>query len=133
MTVRSKASLRIYGELDLEAITDEIGFSPSYSHRKGDVGQIKTVFETDMWSLAAPLARTERLDRHLEWLVDRLQNRYEVLERIKAHANVDVFCSVTAAEQDGFSLSPKAMSIFHHLQIEMEISLILGTELETAA
>ena len=116
------------GEFDVEALSQEIKLTASYSHKKGDIGQIKTVFDSDMWSISAPLDRNVPLQQHLEWIVEQMQNRYEVLERVKRFAKIDVFCSVTSGEQGGFSLSPKALSIFHHLQINLEVSLILQSE-----
>lgn len=128
MTNSSKASLRILGDLDLETLSQEIGFSPSYSHKRGDLGQIGTTFDSDLWMLSAPLDCSLPLNQHLEWLVQQLEPRYSILEKVRTAARIDVFCRVTLSEQGGISLSPKAMSIFHYLQINLEVSLILQSE-----
>jgi hypothetical protein len=116
------------GEFDVASLSEALALEPSYSHKKGVVGQIQTVFDSDMWSLKAPLDRTLPLEKHLEWLVDQFESRYEILKRIKTYAKIDVFCGITTGEQSGFSLSPKALSIFRDLEINLEVSLILSDE-----
>jgi hypothetical protein len=128
MTVHAKASLRIMGEFDIESLSREIGLTASYSHKKGEIGRIRGAFNSDMWRISAPLDKDLPLQQHLEWLVEQMQGRYEVLERVKQFAKIDIFCSITSGEQGGFSLSPKALSIFNDLQINMEVSLILMDE-----
>ena len=126
MKTYSKVSLRIMGDLDIESLTKEFGIKPSYSHKKGEIGPIQTVFDSDMWSVSAPLDDDLPLNNHLVWLVERLESQYHILKGLKTYAKIDVFCSFTSGEQGGFSLSPKALSIFHDLEINMEVSLILS-------
>jgi hypothetical protein len=125
MTTLSEASLRIMGDLDLGALTRDIGLTPTYSHKKGNTGPIQTVFETDMWRIETPIDRSLPLEKHLIWFVEQFEKRYEILRKLAHRHQVDIFCSVTTGEQSGLSLSPRALSIFHDLQIGMEVSLIL--------
>jgi hypothetical protein len=96
---------------------------PSFVTLKGSkrLGEIIT---TNVWGLRSPLDGDRPLQDHLEWLVEELRPRYERLGKIKSSARIDVFCSLTSPEQSGLSLSPKALSIFHDLQINMEVSII---------
>jgi hypothetical protein len=125
--MRATASLRIKGSLDQNAISKALDLQPDYCHSKGESGSIETVFDSDMWIVRSPLDKDRPLEDHLEWLVELMEPRYESLIAIKKNARVDIFCAVTAGEQDGFSLRPKALSIFSILQIDLEVSLILGS------
>jgi uncharacterized protein DUF4279 len=120
------AALRIHGDLNLDEISQRLEMKPSYSHKKGEVGRIGRVFEFDMWSMKSPLENRMPLGKHLEWISETFEGKYEILQAIKLRAKIDVFCWVTSGEQDGFSLSPKALRIISALEIPMEVSLILG-------
>jgi hypothetical protein len=114
------------GEFDIASLSKDLGCEPTYSHKKGEIGQIRTVFESDMWSLTAPVDDSAPLEEHMMWLVEQLEDRYEALAKIKAYAKMDVFCSFTSGEQ---SFPPAALC--HDLQINMEFSLILLDEPST--
>jgi hypothetical protein len=126
--MRSKASLRVIGEFDGDALSQQLGLDPSSYTRKGDKNRLGETLEWDIWRLSSPLDKNLPLEEHLAWLIETLEPHYESLKQITPDARVDVFCSITANEQDGFSLSPRALSIFSDLKIKMEVSLILGSE-----
>ena len=128
MAVDSFVSLRIIGELDIDQLSEQLGIQPSDSHKAGEKDMIGRPYEDDMWTFTIKKPKRNALEKQLEMLVDTLRSKYGTLEEIKSNAKVDVFCAVTSYQQDGLSLSPKALSIFHDLQIKMEVSLILFDE-----
>lgn len=54
-----------------------------------------------------------------------IKDKYDNLREIKKFASIDVFCGLTSIDMNSFLLSPQALSIFHELQIGLEVSLIL--------
>ena len=122
----SKASLRIISDRDLEHVSKQLGLTPSSFNKKGEINIIGRIQQTNVWGISSPLDTLLPLEDHLKWLAELVSDKKSTIEQIKRYANVDVFCSITANEQDGFSLSPKALSVFVDLQVDMEVSLILA-------
>ncbi len=124
--MNAHAGIRIMGNcLDLESITSHLGIEPTHRHKEGEPAKCQENYCQDMWSLQAPLDKKKKLDSHLRWLVKFLSSHYDYLQALKPDAQIDVFCSYTfEGDQGGFSLSPKALSIFTALGIKLEVSLI---------
>lgn len=125
MSISSFVSLRIIGQLNIEELSHKLNLQPSNTHKKGEKDKIGRPFDTDLWSFRVQSNPGESLREQLELLVDTFEGKYKAIEEIKSRAKIDVFCSVTSTEQGGFSLSPKGLSIFQDLEINMEVSLIL--------
>jgi uncharacterized protein DUF4279 len=69
----SAASFRICdGMLDLDEIEKTLGIKATQSHLAGQRSRSNVVYRESLWSLKSPLDKAESLDKHLEWLLDRL-------------------------------------------------------------
>lgn len=123
--LNTRISLRIIGEFNSEDISEELGLSPSYVNRKGEKDRFGEIFDSDIWVITSPLGKSESPQKHLEWFVEQFENRYDILRKIKNSSKIDIFCGLTSIDQSGFSLSPKTLSIFQDLEINLEVSLIL--------
>lgn len=113
--------------LDLEAITQTLGISPSKTHRVGDPSRLKTRGPAvdDRWSLKSPLDAEEPMDAHLRWLAQQLEPHYEYIKTLGAVADVYIYCGFTSDSfQPSFSLSPEALAIFADLGVQMRLSLL---------
>lgn len=124
--ISAGAGLRIMGTgLDLVAISHNLGVDPTYTHKKGDRANYKEKHNQDIWILNSPLDKKKNLEAHLRWLVKHVSAHYDYLRSLKPRAQIDVFCSYTSeGNQAGFSLTPKALSLFVELGINLELSLI---------
>ena len=122
----SSASFGIYGiEIDLVAITNQLGIAPSHTHRVGDLDMLGETLPHNMWLLNSPLDRTEPVDAHLRWLAEQLKPHYKYLKSLKASAEMKIYCGyITDSDQCGFSISPSALSVFVELGISMDFSVI---------
>lgn len=125
--IKSRVMLRISGKFKPDKITNLLNLSPSHTHRKGEgvmSGSIPPYY-CDMWTLESPLAESESVESHLVWVSNQLKGKNDVLQNIKNYASIDIFCGLTSIDMNSFLLSPQALSIFHELQIGLEVSLIL--------
>lgn len=120
------AAMRIQGaELDLESITREVGHRPSYTHRQGELNQLKEPYDTDMWALASPLGTGRDLEAHLGWLAEILVPRQQYISRLRETHEVDIYCYKTCyTEQQSLILSSNALRIFTELDLTLGVSLI---------
>src|SRR5258706_15648258 len=88
----SSASFRICGELDFTEIEKKLGMAPTQSHLKGRRSRSGVVFRQSMWSLKSPLHKSETLDKHLEWLLDRLEPKADEIRSMSCAHKLDFFC-----------------------------------------
>lgn len=126
---RSKVAFTIQGkDLELEKISQTLGFKASHKHKLGDlIPKAGRRYEHDMWSLESPLDRLDTMDNHLKWLAKQLKPHHAFIASLKEHAEVYVYCGYTFHDfQSGFSLSPEALAIFTDLGIPLEMSLLIG-------
>ncbi|HUF04567.1 MAG TPA: DUF4279 domain-containing protein [Aridibacter sp.] len=121
--LRTKASLRIIGDLDLSMISEELDIIPSFTCRKGDKGPLGEVMTSDIWIVDYPHWEEDSVQKQLRWLIRKFENKREILERKAAHAKIDVFLGITSADQSGFSLSHEELTFFCKSKIDLEISL----------
>ena len=124
MINQMKASLRIKGDFDPDAIIAELALAPTFINTKGKRLPGGNIMENNVVGFHSPFAGEAPLEQHLEWLVDKFKDKHEILRKIQGHNEVDVFCSATMIDQGGFSLSPKSLSLISDLQIRLEVSLI---------
>jgi Domain of unknown function (DUF4279) len=124
------AAMRICGaELDLESITREIGHGPSYTHRQGELNQLKEPYGTDMWALASPLDTGRDLEAHLGWLAEILLPRRQHIAHLSETHKVDIYCYKTCyTEQSSLTLSSHALRMFTELDLPLGVSLIFLPE-----
>ena len=124
---RFSATLRIFGDIeDLDAITADLGVTPTHAHRRGDkpLPTSLRVYEHDMWSYSAPVPRDRPLEAHLEalWRVVRPHAAY--LRGLKERLSVDVYCSYhTNCSTGGFEVDHRALTIFQELEVPFGVSV----------
>ena len=76
----SAASFRICGEvLDLQQIDKKLGMKATHAHLKGQRSRSNVVYRESLWSLNSPLSKSESLDKHLAWLLNKLEPKVEEL------------------------------------------------------
>ncbi len=130
--IQTNVSLRISGDFDPSEVTDVLDIVPSYTHRKGQGGNRKSIppFYCDRWLLESPLSKEESLENHFLWLIEKIESKYDILREIKKYASIDIYVGIISIDMNSFLLSPKVLSIFHNLQIGLEVSLILFDDSE---
>ena len=98
---RVTVSYRLTGnDLDPDSITELVGLEPRTAYRKGELrtfpdGSFGAPHRFGMWSMSTEglVARTEDLDRHLVWLLDRLEPAGEQLRAlVDGGYRADFFC-----------------------------------------
>src|SRR5262245_55227558 len=87
---RTVAELRIYGDdLFPSKMTEQLGLSPTSYQSKGDLVGLRSVVRTGGWFLSSE-GKVESLDlrRHLDWLLDLLLPRANVLRSIQGSPGI---------------------------------------------
>lgn len=105
----SAASFRICDELlDLGEIEKTLGIKATRSHLKGQQrSRSNAVFPESLWSLSSPLNKSDSLEKHLEWLLDRLEPKVEEIKYLSRFHRLDFFCGFASTNgQGGFILQP---------------------------
>jgi hypothetical protein len=121
----SAASFRICGEmLDLEEIEKTLGIKPTASHLKGQRSRSNVVYRESLWSLKSPLKRAESLDKHLAWLLDRLEPKVEEVRFLSRSHRLDFFCGFGSVNgQGGFILDGVRLARIARFGIALGIDL----------
>jgi hypothetical protein len=127
--LESSASIRILGKnLDFDSVSTGLSVKPSHMHRAGDQGLTRKPYSSDAWLFESPLARSESLNRHLDWMRAKLLPHYDFLRLLRKRGEVtqvSIFCGLTAeAFECSFALVPSALRLSSELDIEMELSFI---------
>jgi hypothetical protein len=104
--------------------------SPSFITHKGSQGLLNEVVSFNVWGINSPFDKTTPLEEHLQWLVSEFSGKHEILRKLMEDNNIDILCSVTLIGEDGFSLSPKSLSLISDLQVNLEFSLITLEDLD---
>lgn len=111
------ACFRVHGDkLDPDRVTALLKIPPSHAHRRGEVragsrscGQ----WENGIWICDSPLERTQGVEAHLDWLLEHLVPKRELLEQLSRGGFdmdflIGYFSGTTG--QGGFDLAP------HHIR-----------------
>ena len=126
------ATLRIFGDIgDLDAITAELGVTPTHTHRRGESRRpvLPNGYEHDMWSYAAPVPEDRPLQVHLEALWRVVRPHVAYLKGLKERLTVDVFCGYRSnCGTAGFEVDHRALILFTELEVPFGVSVgIAGT------
>ena len=126
METKFCASLRIFGiGLDFDMISGTLGVQPSEIHHHGDRG-ILTPYSEDMWRLDSPLARTDFLDAHLNWLRHVLSPHYDFLRTLARRFTLSSYCGVGVDDNHcTFRISPACLRICLELGIPLNLSIVM--------
>ena len=127
---QSLASLRIFGDdLDPDEITALLGGHPTSCERKGDLrGKDPSgndyFFKQGGWRLKATPRSPADLDAQVREIFAGLTNDLVQWRALGARYKIDVFCGpFMQTGNDGFSLSPGAMTILSARGIEIGFDL----------
>jgi uncharacterized protein DUF4279 len=85
----------IHPALDPDTISQQLGLRPSWAWRKGQPrGRRNIPSRSGIWGLDTEGVLTSRdLRRHLDWLLDQLEPKAEVLEELRGQGYaMDIFC-----------------------------------------
>ncbi len=123
------ATLRIFGVIDdLDAITSELGVTPTETHRRSDKRRPTSVhsYEHDMWSFSAPVPEDRPLRVHLEALWRVVRPHVAYLKGLKERMTVDVFCGYRSnCGTAGFEVDHQALILFNELEVPFGVSVII--------
>ena len=124
----SAASFRICGEaLNLQEIETMLAIKASQSHLKGEKGEpsrFNVVFRESLWSLKSPLDKSESLDKHLEWLLDRLEPKTAEVQHLARLHRLDFFCGFASPNgQGGFILDGALLARLAKLGVPVGLDL----------
>jgi len=121
----SAASFRICGEiLNLEEIEKTLGIKATLSHLKGQGSRSNVVYRESLWSLKSLLNRSESLDKHLAWLLDRLESKVEEVRSLSRLHRLDFFCGFGSVNgQGGFILDSVILARLAKFGISLGIDL----------
>jgi len=123
------AALRIFGDIgDLDAISRQLGVTPSSSYRRGDRIRPSAPPRTqDMWSYKVPLPESEPLHRHIDALWDILRPHKKYLLALKERHKVDVFLGYRSnCDHAGVEVPPESLAMFTELRIPFGLSIIIA-------
>jgi hypothetical protein len=121
----STASFRICDEiLNLEEIERTLGLKATRSHLKGQLSLSNVVYRESLWALKSPLNKSESLDKHLAWLLDRLEPRLQEVRALSRLHRLDFFCGFGSVNgQGGFNLDGAILERIAQFGISLGIDL----------
>ena len=121
----SAASFRICGEmLNLEEIEKTLGIKATLSHLAGTRSRSNVACRESLWSLKSPLNRAESLDKHLAWLLDRLEPKVQEVRSLSRLHRLDFFCGFGSVNgQGGFILEGEMLARIASFGISLGIDL----------
>jgi hypothetical protein len=133
--MRSAAALRIIGDdLVPDEITRVLGCAPTSAETKGQVLRGKSagrerVARSGSWRLEVADRTPDDLNGQIMEIVGRLNQDPEVWASLANRFRVDVFCGLFMAKSDeGFSLSPEALSVLGARRIELAVCLYAASD-----
>ena len=113
----SSASLRIFGEkLRPEQIDAMLGLKATHIHLKGQrrSPRHKAVWRESLWSLRSRLSDDHSIADHLEWLLERLEPKADVIKTLSA--NITLTFSVASPPIVGRAVSSLTASHLNALR-----------------
>lgn len=100
----SRASFRVGfdGSFDPTEISDALGLEPTIYGRKGEIrSRSRPPRRNSVWILSSPLVAHEPLQKHLEWLLERLESRADAILAVSKKYSVDFFCGFSSESGQG--------------------------------
>jgi hypothetical protein len=104
----SSVSLGVYGDsLEPDEITKLLGQTPTRSGRKGDVRlsprtNVKLpTWKNSFWLCTSPLPDHEPLERHLLWIIDRMEPKRQMLRELAKKYKVQFICGFSSENGQG--------------------------------
>jgi hypothetical protein len=123
----SRAALRISGEtLRPDQISALLGLEPSQSGVKGERFSTRhsAVRRTSFWLLKSPLNDDLPLAEHLEWLLELIEPKLDLIGSLAEKWRVDFFCGFSSENgQGGVTFEPSLLRRLAHLGIPLVLDL----------
>ena len=122
----SHASLRIFGEaLQPDEVGAALGIEASYVHLKGQRhGRNGPAWRESAWLLQSPLGKEHGLDEHIKWLLERIEDKVDVVRKLCGEYRIDVFCGFSSGcGQGGFTLDSKTLERIAKLGVSLALDL----------
>ena len=130
---RTKASLRIMSdELVPDEITKLLGALPTFEQVRGEVlvGKntgTKREAKFGMWNLRAKVAEPGDLEGQIFEILNKLEKDIDVWKEITSSHRANMFCGLFMRDSnEGFMLSPKALSALGERNIELDLDIYDG-------
>lgn len=122
------ASLRIFGnDLNLDAVTKELGVEPAISYKKGDTNGRKSAYAHDAWIYESQPAEDAHIDKHINDLWITFRDKIEYIKSLKEKFQVDIFLGYRSnCDHAGIEIANGSLKIFNALEIPLGLSIIVG-------
>src|SRR5947208_1337766 len=91
----SSASIRVFGEtLRPEDVGAALGLQATRMHHKGELRgrDHKVVWRESAWLIKSPLGKDRDLPEHLDWLLNAVEPKLDVIRSLSEKYRVDLFC-----------------------------------------
>lgn len=125
----SRASFRVFSNrLNSTAIASELQMEPFESY---DVGDLILPKKADgprrkeaFWSLSSSMETSDSLESHIAELVSFIESNRAVIEQLRPHCVIDLFCSFSSDNgQGGITLKSDLLTRLAVLRIDLIIDL----------
>jgi len=125
--VWSRASFRIFGDaLQPKEIASALGLRATHEYLKGELFDPKStsVRRESGWLLESPLGKRRDMVDHLNWLLDALEPKRDVIGELSRKYRVDLFCGFGSMNgQGGFTLDSVVLARLANLGVPLALDL----------
>jgi len=122
----SRATLRIFGDaLQPDEVGVALKIEASHAHLKGqERSRGRGTWSESAWLLASPLAKKRGLDEHIRWLLERLDDKVEIVRELGRKYRIDIFCGFSSGSgQGGFTLDGATLERLAKLGVPLALDL----------
>jgi hypothetical protein len=125
----SRGSLRLFGETPQpEEIEATLGLKATclYSNGQRKSSEGEAVWRESLWSLQSPLGDDANIADHVEWLLDSIERKRDVVRALSRKYRIDLFCGFSSANgQGGFTLNSVTIARIAKLGAPLVVKLYL--------
>jgi hypothetical protein len=122
-----RASLRISGDtLRPDEIGSLLGINPTKTRLRGGPrsSNSKQVWADSLWLLQSPLGDDCEPVQHLEWLLNSLEPKAEIIKGLADRFRVEFFCGFSSENgQGGFTLNAQLLQRIARIGIAFSLDL----------
>lgn len=122
--IHFSVSLRIWGSgLNHQQVSKTLSISPTHQHTTGQIHG-KAKWSDDMWSFTVDVHKEEKPETHLNQMYDLLSPHFTYLKALKAHFNIEIFCTYTSnSDNAGFEIPALSLRLFRKLEVPLSVSV----------
>jgi Domain of unknown function (DUF4279) len=122
-----RAAFRISGDtLRPDQVSALLGLEPTQSGVKGErfSNRHSVVRRTSFWLLKSPLSESLPLPEHLEWLLNLMEPKLDLIGSLAEKWRVDFFCGFSSENgQGGVTFDPSLLRRLAHLGVPLVLDL----------